>query len=143
MGMNYRDSCAFCLFAALAVGCQTEEGPYLLWEEYQAPNGVERHMGSGCADMYTSMGSTFGVAPGGNVADALPTYSIEYTGDTESVTVRITDQTGQVLDHAYYPEEFLLTGKTDEMRADFANGYVRLKQWGSAVCEVRPPDPEP
>ena len=136
MGVTYWVRERLGLFALLAVGCAPQDGPVLMWEEYEAPNGVEeRHTGSGCADVHTSSGMSTSFAGGANLAESVPPHSIDWIGDTESVTVTIKDQGGQVLDTNRYSESFLLGRQEDELRADFPNGYLRLKVWGREVCE--------
>jgi hypothetical protein len=117
------------------------DGPYLMYEEYHAPGGKERYVGGGCFEASSASGSSgYGTAGGGSV-EALPSYAIDYQGSDDAIAVTIEDGEGSVLERRDYTDEFLRSGKVDEVIVEFDSGYLKLRYWGGETCEEpRTPD---
>jgi hypothetical protein len=112
-----------------------------MYEEYHAPGGKERYVGGGCLAVDEGSGSSgYGVA-GGAGTEALPPYTIDYQGSDDAMAVTIKDGEGTLLESRNYTDDFVHSGKVDEVIVEFESGYLKLRYWGGETCE-EPRTPE-
>lgn len=122
-----------CSALLLLAACQQTDGPALLYEEYQAPGGVEQYVGRGCRPKDMSGSSGWAVA-GSAAVDSLPPYTVYYDGGEDAIDVTVTDGDGVVLESRSYTDTFLHSHQVDEMVVELGTGYARWRYWGEQAC---------
>ena len=130
----------FCLLGVLMPACAS--GPYMKYEEYYTTMGTERYLGGGCvlAGEEGLNGSSSSGAAGGANQDMQP-YSIAYEGRSVGITVSVKDGTGHLLAQRDYSNDFLDTGKSDDIVVPLEDDVLRLHIFGAQDCnDIKVPE---
>jgi hypothetical protein len=115
---------------ALLVGCSN---PYFIMHEEFIDNesGDEHYLGGDCEQVKD--GSQTSTGAGGAEYE----YTITHVGNADGVVVIVRSPSGASLREKLYTRDFLLSGKTDELKVRLSDqDQLRLKYWGGEECEA-------